>query len=446
MEQPMESNVKHSSKRLAADAAPAAQSMNSPQADSLPRPHEPEHASESSSEDGFAGGFLPGPNSGLPFLFLPPPALSTGEFVTPAGFGSDASDPGRDANEISAQALGVAQILKDRVVGRDELANLIRPLINALSDASVRSRHLVDDLSRPGNPRGSSAAAYAAMTGVLAEDEIEAFCRCETYFHVVRVQDLTRAELFACAAETCFDVLTDAAGALVGLETLIGLVDGTRELFRLHVPVFDSTDDRRGMLPAARVTEDLAGYRWYRGHHCFLLFTQACVRRLDDAHFAALAAKPELAASALASAALLMRGLTAGMGYASAFPGSIYRSTIRPAINRAGGPKGLSGTHHADYQALQQADARLKQHLRTGYGSNGANWPPTLLDAFLAYRRAEVAHTEQHVAIADAMVAGDNSLLSKTFYASLPPGGRPDSAVEILRDLAEAKRREFTIH
>lgn len=190
-------------------------------------------------------------------------------------------------------------------------------------------------------------------------------------------------------------------------------------------------------------TERVAFYRWRVGHHFFDLCAIFCADALQAAEYAVDRAASELAACYLQQAERFLRGSTTAMWYAGDFPTQIYQQIIRPSMVMAGGQGGFSGDQNADYHCLKQAKQQLKTRLGTRYGKDLAAMPSLLHQALLRFHEADIEGDEQHLLIAAHKVGVDQSLAQKAWQAELPDLAYKPTALDILREMVERKRREF---
>ena len=70
--------------------------------------------------------------------------------------------------------------------------------------------------------------------------------------------------------------------------------------------------------------------------------------------------------------------------------------------------------------------------------------PTRLRSAFMNFHEADIVDSEHHLIIAAHKVGTDQSLAQKEWQAELPDHIHRQKAVDVLREMAESKRREFS--
>jgi len=191
-------------------------------------------------------------------------------------------------------------------------------------------------------------------------------------------------------------------------------------------------------------TEQVAFYRWQVGHHFFDLCAIFCADALQAAERAIREEAIQAGVHSLQQAETFLRGTTAAMWYAGNFSAQIYQQMIRPSMMMPGAPAGFSGDQNADYQCMKQAKQQLKKLLRGCYGNDLATMPPLLHQALLRFHAADIENDEHHLLIAAHTVGADQSLAQKEWQAELPENIYKPTALDVLREMAERKRREFS--
>lgn len=195
-------------------------------------------------------------------------------------------------------------------------------------------------------------------------------------------------------------------------------------------------------------TEQVSHYRWKVGHHFFDLCTIFCADNLQLASCTISDAVLDEEAIATAvlhlqQAEIFLRGTTAAIWYAGDFPTSIYQQIIRPSMVMPSAPAGFSGDQNADHSRMKQAKQQLKKRLRAHYSNTLATMPANLYNAFMSFHEADIEDNEHHLLIAAHKVGADQSLAQKEWQAELPDLIHKQTAIDVLREMAERKRREF---
>jgi uncharacterized protein (UPF0212 family) len=201
--------------------------------------------------------------------------------------------------------------------------------------------------------------------------------------------------------------------------------------------------------PTEEHTQQVGLYRWLNGHHLWKLCLQFAGDHLRDAHRLVADERPEAAARSLNAATTYERGTPAAMWYAANSPSIAYREKIRPSMVRVTklvDADSFSGVQNADYTRVQAAWKDLIDVLHDTYGTDASEWPGLLRESVRSYHQADVQSEEHHVQIAFSKV-GTNvpSVAQQMRQAHLPDGVNPMSAVEVLRNMADAKREELSL-
>lgn len=362
-------------------------------------------------------------------------------------------------------ALETAERLLERlqrgVVAFGQIQNEVARLDDWLSSLT--------DLLTPVLPVQSSVEAVDARAyqlavadfGVLLADACVVY---DNYFGVVRLYPMTLWQLTAQVARTAQAVLRDLPYTLLDRTQIVMLVASMGRMLTTLAHYLPTAADspmpahstgaemRRAFDPCweqnetddAQGSQSVAFYRWKVGHHFFNLCTIFCADALRGAHAAIAAGDEETGEAQLALADSFLRGTTAAMWYAGDFPANLYRDCVRPSMVMPGKASGFSGDQNADYNRMKDAKDRLKEFLCQTYGPNLAALPPRLLRAFMQFHEADIEDSEHHLIIAAHKVGTDQSLAQKEWQAELPGHIHRQKAVDVLREMAESKRREFS--
>jgi hypothetical protein len=89
---------------------------------------------------------------------------------------------------------------------------------------------------------------------------------------------------------------------------------------------------------------------------------------------------------------------------------------------------------------MKSSSAALRQYLQDRYPSS-QEWPTNLYDAIATFCEIEIEDNEHHILIAASKVGRSPSLLQEAVSGRLPAEVNKGTAVEMLRDMAEDKRR-----
>jgi len=296
----------------------------------------------------------------------------------------------------------------------------------------------------------------------------EACAIYDRYFGVVRLPAMTLLQLTAQVVMTAQAILHDLPYTLLDRTQIVMLIaNAGRMLATLRGRLtggpggLDDPASQPANSPTATArlayrqcwAENLAGdetnqtiafYRWKVGHHFFNLCAIFCGDALRRAHEAIAASDEQWAVEQLALADSLLRGTTAAMWYAGDFPASLYRDYVRPSMVMPGQASGFSGDQNADYNRMKDAKEKLKEHLCQVYEPNLSGLAHRLRSAFLSFHEADIEDNEHHLIIAAHKVGMDQSLAQKEWQDELPVHIHRQMAVDVLREMAESKRREFS--
>jgi hypothetical protein len=104
--------------------------------------------------------------------------------------------------------------------------------------------------------------------------------------------------------------------------------------------------------------------RWIRGHHIFVMLTQALILVFQEMD-GALADKREIdVLHAIDLATILMEGSTIALRFAGDFTAIEYRDVVRPSMMPPHAPEGLSGLLSADHRHFIHLLSKFKHGLK----------------------------------------------------------------------------------
>lgn len=386
--------------------------------------------------------------------------------------------PGREADQpwgaalpqVSDAARALAQRWQQAIVISHWLACDLAELDGTLATVALTlpvNHTALRQQASNGQPLDPEQVAQSDMSAVMAQ----ACAIYDRYFQVTRVHPM-RFDLFvAQVTETTRQLLPDLPYTLLDRTQITHLLCAVGAMFSaLHAKLADHS---QATLPTqgapaghsstgspyhaawqqaeanrAAWTAQVAHYRWQVGHHFYDLGAIFCANALRTASDALGATPPNAgciatAVAHLQQAAIFLRGMTAAMWYAGDFPVQTYQQIIRPSMVMPGGSGGFSGDQNADYNRMKQAKQQLKAQLRAMYGEQLATMPAPLRNAFFSFHEADIEDNEHHLLIAAHKVGIDQSLAQKEWQAELPDLAYKQTALDVLREMAEQKRREF---
>ncbi|MBP7961861.1 MAG: hypothetical protein KBG20_00205 [Caldilineaceae bacterium] len=360
-------------------------------------------------------------------------------------------------------AVECADGLLDRLQNQVLAFGQIQSHLDALDDQLAGIAEQLTTLA-PGEHSPTPAQnerAYRAAVDAFGPLLAEACAVYDDYFGVVRVPEMGLLPLLGQVVRTSQAILRDLPYTLLDRTQIVMLAANIGRMLaavsqRLSegegnsAPAASRADDRqvyhRGWQQTATPegwSETVAFYRWKLGHHFFDLCTIFCGDALGQAHAAIAKGDEPIAVTQLALADAFLRGTTAAMWYAGDFPANLYRDVVRPSMIMPGKASGFSGDQNADYNRMKDAKERLKAFLCQHYGPDLAGLSPRLRRAFLQFHEADIEDNEHHLIIAAHKVGMDQSLAQKEWQDELPAHVHRQMAVDVLREMAESKRREF---
>jgi hypothetical protein len=358
-----------------------------------------------------------------------------------------AKTAGRLDSEVS-QASDVAHLLRD-ASGR----------ILGLSDSATMSALAEDQPNTEQSREELVSGTDLALLGLATRPEmLEIFQRYDLYFGFRRYPHDDAKRRLRQSLETSAIVLADVSRAMMDLGEIAALVRAMSELFG-EAPQPENSVDRRDATSTAETSDganlrfdlpsathpirEQALWRWKVGHQ---LFNQFVRRATSQVMYAASANSEDGVVGALSSAGVLLRGSTAAMWYAEAFPSKQYVEAVRPTMVEASGRQdsGFSGTDNLEFETFKVAVEELGVAIRTRFGADPlADWPREVWHAmwkFLGLRQLDLEH---HTLIAEKVVGEAPSLKllrTKELRGVGGDAGPSEAAVEQLRRLVETAR------
>jgi len=402
-------------------------------------------------------------------FYQPPIAFLPGSSARPAIDNHNLVDPVLLCQTIAcavATTEGILARLQNGVVSFGQIESEVTGLDDRLADLSDLLTPLLPTESR--TVGDVDERAHQSSVDDFGPLLAEACAIYDSYFGVVRISAMTLLQRAAQVAATAQALLHDLPYTLLDRTQIVMLIANIGRMLAIVAqelapdadsPASQPASTNRGAEAArqaysqcwqpkrndgAEWSQAVAFYRWKVGHHFFDLCTIFCGDALRDAQ-AALAERNENAAvAALALADSFLRGTTAAMWYAGDFPANLYRDCVRPSMIMPGKTSGFSGDQNADYNRMKDAKDQLKKFLRQAYGPTLAGLSPQARTAFMNFHEADIEDSEHHLIIAAHKVGTDQSLAQKEWQAELPDHIHRQKAVDVLREMAENKRREIS--
>lgn len=253
----------------------------------------------------------------------------------------------------------------------------------------------------------SSTDSIALRPNDDHEALVGVFMRYDGYFGVSRTSAGQSADRFASILGTVAAVLADIGNCSIDIHEFSAIVDA---MSAVGTTGGSSSTDSPAHASAATHSEGVeaeALYRWKLGHHLFNAFTMLASESLqrvaenDDA--------PTIVGS-LNTARTLLRGTTAAMWYAEAFPTALYAEHVRPSMVEATGTgSGFSGTDNLEFRYFNARFDAAINSLRERFG-DPSEWPHEIRDAAYDLADMRVLDLEHHTLLAEKVVGREISL------------------------------------
>ncbi|MEL6705605.1 MAG: hypothetical protein AAFP15_15165 [Bacteroidota bacterium] len=335
-----------------------------------------------------------------------------------------------------------------------------------------------DELAGHSRESSEMAVRSSLVRSGFPADRLEAraadYAIQDRYFRVIRTEHMSYETLMAQVATVSSRLIHDLPYTVLGREEMLGLLEAL--VLALTVAQERSgepetqTATEHGRMASARKSDtsnslrafwealpddiealdwQVGHYRWLNGHHFWKLLLLFLIHALDQSEAAVREEDEATACHWLSRARAFLRGTAAAMWYAGDSPSSVYRNSIRPSMVKLAQEmkaKSFSGVQSADFGRMKAARTGLRESVRETYGADASHWPDALYVSMRAFHQTDIHCDEQHVLLAFAKVGGeDPSEAQKMKMHKLPPSIRPQSAVDVLRHMADIKRAELPI-
>lgn len=376
--------------------------------------------------------------------------------------------------EVLEEVTDTDQIIEHHVIAFPELCSRIMQLNLALARVTVLLEPELAALTQFTDHFANIEAIETVVRQELLQsslipNRVRDYLIYDGYFGVSRNPVITFRQFMAQVVATFHAVFSDLPFTVLAIDEIAAILKSVKvivEFFLSHyyaempdedpshsrVEYFTTSNDDQ--LPWSELwvdpsegsdswTRKIASYRWIVGHHLFDEFTIFCREFLVNATDALEKDEEILSAKFIQKAQQSLRGTTAAMWYACNFPGKIYEGPIRQSMISTETPDGFSGTQNADYNRMKHAKDELKMAIRHRYGLKPEQWPKAIYQALKDFHEVDIEDNEHHILIAVRNAGTDTSLAQKVWQQGLPDGVHRKSAAEVLRDMAEVKRKEF---
>ena len=338
----------------------------------------------------------------------------------------------------------------------DELPALFLPLQTALRALLA---HVAADYAAL-IARADSDSSAETVRWLLPEGTPElhnGYEVCDRYFRFVRVQDMHVREWLGTMAFVSLELVEDLPHSLLNWDELTALILAITIQFDWTLPentALESPADPGSPEPVSAAappwqdeiegvgrTVAISYFRLLVGHHIWQHFS-VMARECFERSAAAFASRQDDEATAwLWKATRLFRATTSTMWYASIFPRQTYQVELRPTMVETDSVD--AQLQHLTYNLLKQSIKKLKAAL----DERAQNQAP--LQSMQAYAALKefyeffVQDMEQHILVATSKVGLDSSLAQKIWQEKLPPNTRTKNAMDLLRDMAVLRQKEW---
>lgn len=403
-----------------------------------------------------------------PEAFLPSDSKAPPRRASSARLVRDVTSPVQAAlGNVQNEAAKINQALRRYVINRGELDQSLTQLGQAIDHACNLLHRELKDFTRTKDDE-TSAATVRAASDEHAQEELRGYVIYDKYFNVTRVASMSGKQFVAQVVATCQCLLRDLPFTFLEIERLLTLTETVQTMFEFLTQNYRSDEKTRhskkdGLALLKETTyrkswseiwncsadeiddwtNKVAVYRWCVGHHFFNLCAILGREHLEQAESALRDAEEERGAELILTARKFLRGAGAAMCYAANFPSEVYQNLIRPSMIMTETPYGFSGSQNADHNHFKAAKKGLMQTVFACYGKEHNEWPSAVYSAVKAFHDSEIEDSELHILIAVSKVGTDSSLAQKIWQGRLPSGVRVKNAVDVLRDMAEMKRRQY---
>lgn len=393
----------------------------------------------------------------FPQLRVYVPAVPTGRTLqqTIIGLSELDGDTLSYTAQVAAAAKDLVAHFSSQAVTAGELPALLAPMRHSLhallanlnSDYRALLAHATDETN-------AESVRWLLPADSPAERQ-HGYIVCDRYFRFVRVRDLPAGEWLGSLAFVALALVDDLPHALLNWDEMIALLKGLSLYFAWIVSAAEYTLPTPPP-PAAPTnwpqpwqseaetvgrTVAIAYYRLLVGHHWWQHLTILARDCFERSAAAFAQGDDEAGTHWLGQATWLFRSTTACMWYASIFPLHTYQTELRPTMVETDAVDAQA--QHLAYNLLKQAINQLKHTLDERNSLGNSPLSGQAHQAVKEFYEVFVQDMEQHILIASSKVGMDASLAQKVWQHTLPPNIRPKNAMDLLRDMATMRQREW---
>lgn len=338
----------------------------------------------------------------------------------------------------------------------DELPTLFAPLQHALRSLLAHVQPDYDALIA----RTNSTSSAETVRWLLPEGSPElhnGYEVCDRYFRFIRVRDMHVREWLGTMAFVSLEVVEDLPHSLLNWDELTSLILALTIQFDWTLPetasldIADSLGESEPVSPAPPPwrsevegvgrTVAISWFRLLAGHHLWQHFSVIAREYFEISAEAFAHGDDEQATETLWKATRIFRATTATMWYASIFPRKTYQVELRPTMVETDSID--AQLQHLTYNLLKQSIKKLKAALDERIQTNRPLRTAQAYAALKEFYEFFVQDMEQHILVATSKVGLDSSLAQKVWQETLPPNTRIKNAMDLLRDMAVLRQKEW---
>lgn len=338
-----------------------------------------------------------------------------------------------------------------QVVTADEVREQLSPLDAALAHLFGLTQADYQAM-RAANQNDTSAEAVRWLLPNETEEIQHGYSVCDNYFRFVRVRDMSARAWLGSLAFVALSVVEDLPYILLNLDETLALLNAITIQFAWSLPDGEfstpalparptPTPPWQSEVDAHGRTVAIAYFRLLVGHHIWQHFSVMARELFDESAQAFAAQRDTEATEKLWKATHLFRGTTATMWYASIFPRKIYQNELRPTMVETDAID--AQVQHLTYNLLKLSIKKLKATLEARIQSGQPLQSQRAFEILQEFYELYVQDMEQHVFVAHSRVWLDSSLAQKVWQAKLPPQSRTKNAMDLLRDMAVLRRKDW---
>jgi hypothetical protein len=350
--------------------------------------------------------------------------------------------------QVAAEAKALVEHFGAEVVMIRELPSLLSPLRQSLLALLAQVNGDYSALMARATDESSAEVVRWQLPDGPAERQ-DGYIVCDRYFRFVRVRELPLRAWLGSLALVALAVVEDLPHTLLNWDEMVALLKGMAVYFAAFGPAGDvaarAGSERTAEWPlpwqseveTAGRTVAIAYFRLLVGHHWWQQLTILAREYFERSAAAFAAGEDDEAAHWLQQATWLFRSTTACMWFASIFPQHTYQAELRPTMVETDSVDAQQ--QHLSYNLLKEGIRQLKRSLeeRTTPLSGLA------FKAVKEFYEVYLQDMEQHILIASSKVGMDASLAQKVWQRDLPPNLRTKNAMDLLRDMAGMRQKEW---